>query len=85
VNCEITPPGQAVFASTPAPGAIDMTPGDDPPAGDPNPTTPLTFFNNADPGDTDLSLACTLWAMRPSRLPRISVAASSSPRAHRPA
>ena len=60
VTCEITPPGEAVFASTPAPGAIDMTPGDDPPAGGTNPTTVLTFFNNADPGDQDLGIGCTL-------------------------
>jgi hypothetical protein len=60
VNCEIAPPGQAVFASTPAPGAIDMTPGDAVPEGSPNPTSPLTFFNNADPGDTNLSIACSL-------------------------
>lgn len=60
VNCEITPPGEAVFASNPAPGAIDMTPGDDPAAGSANPTSLLTFFNNADPGDTNLGIACSL-------------------------
>jgi hypothetical protein len=37
-----------------------MTPGEDPPAGATDPTSPLTFSNNADPGDTALSIACTL-------------------------
>ncbi|MCH5372835.1 MAG: hypothetical protein JJ992_02575, partial [Planctomycetes bacterium] len=60
VNCEITPPGAAIFRSDPVPGAIDMTPGDDPAAGSPDPMSPLTFFNDAEVGDNDLTIACTL-------------------------
>ncbi len=60
VSCEITPPGQAKFRSDPEPGAVDMTPGDNPPVDDPPPTSLLTFFNEADPGDSDLNIACSI-------------------------
>ncbi len=60
VSCVVPEAGSAVFASNPAPGPIDMTPGDDVVAGDTDPTTQLTFFNNADPGDQVLDISCSL-------------------------
>lgn len=56
VNCEIGPPGAAIYASTPAPGfafefeeAVAPT---DPP------TLNLNIRNEADPGDNDLFIDC---------------------------
>jgi len=60
VSCTITPPGEAIFRSDPMPGPIDMTPGDNPWVGAPSPTSTLTFYNDADQGDSDLGLSCTL-------------------------
>ncbi len=61
LSCVISPPGAAVFASTPNPGTdTDMTPGADPAEGEPDPTSQLTFFNNAEAGDQDLNIACSI-------------------------
>ena len=59
VRCTVGPPGPAIYASTPAPGAtIDMTPpGDDVPAGTPVADSVLSISNAAtDPNDRDLAL-----------------------------
>jgi hypothetical protein len=60
VSCEITPPGQAMFRSTPVLVAVNMTPGDNPPVNDPPPTSLRTFFNGANPGSSDLNIACSI-------------------------
>jgi len=61
LSCNIGPPGLAVFASTPGPGStINLTPGGAVPEGEVVPPLPLTFFNNADPGDSDLDILCSL-------------------------
>jgi len=60
VSCVVPEAGSAVFASSPAPGPIDVDNGGDVVVDDPDPTRMLTFFNNADPGDQDLDLSCSL-------------------------
>lgn len=59
VRCDVGPPGPAIYASAPVPGAdIDMTtPGDDVPAGTAVADSVLTISNAAtDPNDRDLEL-----------------------------
>jgi hypothetical protein len=60
VNCEITEAGGAVFASNPVPGPIDVDNGADVVVGDTDPTRQLTLFNNADQGDQQLDIGCSL-------------------------
>jgi hypothetical protein len=60
VSCAVGPPGPAVYASSPAPGAtIDMTPpGDDALVGSADPTSVLQITNNAaELNDRDLVLS----------------------------
>jgi hypothetical protein len=67
VSCDVGPQRPAIFASDPAPDSVvDMTPGEDPPVGDPNPTSVLTFFNNAQEGASDLYLVCNQTSGQPN-------------------
>jgi hypothetical protein len=60
VTCEVGPAGGALFRSVPVPGSttpigVDVVMGDTP-----APRSPLTFFNDADSGDMDLQIACSI-------------------------
>jgi hypothetical protein len=59
VTCDVGPAGGAIFRSDPVPGSntpigVDVVVGDTP-----APTSTLTFYNDADPLDNDLNIACT--------------------------
>ncbi|HKX57448.1 MAG TPA: IPTL-CTERM sorting domain-containing protein, partial [Xanthomonadales bacterium] len=61
VTCTVPPAGSAVFDSDPLPGAaIDVDGGADVVVGDTDPTSLLTLYNEADPGDQNLDIDCTL-------------------------
>ena len=62
VTCDVGPAGGAIFRSDPLPGSstpigVDVVVDDTP-----DPTAPLQFFNDADVGDMDLDIACSITA-----------------------
>ena len=81
VTCDVGPAGGAIFRSDPVPGSttpigVDVVVGDTP-----DPTAPLQFFNDADAGDMDLYIACSITAGGAliSVLPDISAGIQISP------
>ena len=81
VTCEVGPAGGAIFRSDPDPNSTTPIGVDVVVEDTPDPTAPLQFFNDADVGDMDLDIACSITAGGApiSVLPDISAGIQISP------